>query len=157
VTDYVELFRSRPGREARFWQKVDKSAGCWLWTGNKLPSGYGTFRMRPGSMYYAHRLSWAIHYGPIPIGVYVCHKCDNPSCVRPEHLFLGSNSDNIRDSIRKGRFPVGERCARSKLSLDDVAAIRASGEPGAALASRYRVTTATISRVRNGQCYRDGD
>lgn len=88
--------------EDRFWKKVLKGNGCWLWQGGKTVRGYGTIRIA-GRDGYAHRASWIIHYGPIPSGQYVCHTCDNPTCVNPSHLFLGTQKDNIQDMVNKGR------------------------------------------------------
>ena len=91
--------------EERFWSKVSKdSTGCWLWTG--CVSGnclkYGTLR-KNGLPTKAHRVSWELHFGAIPAGLLVCHRCDVPVCVNPEHLFLGTTKDNIRDMIAKRR------------------------------------------------------
>jgi hypothetical protein len=96
--------------EERFWAKVRKSEGCWEWVGSKIPKGYGNIGIsyRPPKSALAHRVSWEIHFGPIPGGMFVCHHCDNPGCVRPDHLFLGTNLDNIRDSESKGRFHAGD-------------------------------------------------
>jgi len=87
----------------RFWIRVNKADACWEWQG-PLKRGYGSF-------YYdhhqgtAHRFSWELHRGQIPAGLQVCHTCDNPKCVRPDHLFLGTCKDNIQDCHRKGRHP----------------------------------------------------
>lgn len=90
--------------EERFWEKVDKSGDCWVWTRSTNGSGYGQITMpRAGAPMLAHRVSWLLHYGPIPAGLFVCHRCDNPPCIRPEHLFLGTNRDNSRDMGAKGR------------------------------------------------------
>lgn len=93
----------------RFWSKVDKTSTCWLWTGMPNGWGYGTFKVSAGNDRFAHRLSWEIHKGPIPKGLCVCHKCDRPICVNPDHLFLGSHRDNRDDAIRKGRWPKGHK------------------------------------------------
>lgn len=92
----------------RFWENVQKSNdGCWIWTASVSRAGYGDIwvGLRPGvRIIKVHRLSWEIHYGPIPDGLFVCHRCDNPRCVRPDHLFLGTHTDNMRDASAKGRL-----------------------------------------------------
>lgn len=90
---------------ARFWAKVDKSAGpdgCWPWTGGRLPFGYGIFQMGTGPK-KAHRVSWAMAHGSVPEDLLVLHRCDNPPCVNPDHLFLGTHADNASDKMKKGR------------------------------------------------------
>ena len=90
--------------EDRFWAKVDKSGDCWLWTGAIFAgNGYGQFSPAHHVNVAAHRFSWELHNGPIPDGLLVCHHCDTPLCVRLDHLFLGTASDNMQDMIRKGR------------------------------------------------------
>jgi hypothetical protein len=90
--------------EDRFWRKVARTgpAECWLWLAGRNPKGYGRFGMH-GSAVFAHRQAYALTVGAIPEGMYVCHRCDNPPCCNPEHLFLGTHADNIRDMTRKGR------------------------------------------------------
>ena len=91
--------------EIRFWKKVIKTADCWLWNGAHGKRGHGLFRSNMQEwMVAAHRYSWELHFGPIPDGLLVCHHCDNPPCVRPDHLFLGTIADNVHDAERKGRL-----------------------------------------------------
>jgi HNH endonuclease len=85
-----------------FWEKVDKSGECWVWTRNSDKNGYGLVRWH-GKYVKAHRLAYRLATGVDPAGMYVCHKCDNPPCVRPDHLFLGDNQINQKDSVEKGR------------------------------------------------------
>lgn len=101
----------RPSAEERFWKYVHKTDTCWLWTAHKNRKGYGGFGVN-GRSGEAHRFSWVLHFGPIPDGLCVLHNCpggDNPSCVRPDHLFLGTKADNCRDRHAKGRDACGDR------------------------------------------------
>jgi hypothetical protein len=89
--------------EDRFWARVEKTEGCWIWTGSLFSgSQYGQVKQN-GKTKQVHRVSWELHFGPIPESMCVCHKCDNPPCVRPDHFFLGTNYDNTMDSVIKGR------------------------------------------------------
>lgn len=88
--------------EERFWARVDRGDGCWEWRGCKKRNGYGWVGVRK-EQWVAHRLAWTFVNGPIPTGLHVCHRCDNPSCVRPDHLFIGSHADNMADMKAKGR------------------------------------------------------
>jgi hypothetical protein len=106
--------RAKPA-EKRFWSHVDKNGPvpahrpelghCWIWTASTNVHGYGQIcpRSMPGKMVGTSRFSWEIHYGPISDGLWVLHHCDTPACIRPEHLFLGTQTDNMRDMISKGR------------------------------------------------------
>jgi len=120
--------------EERFWPKVQKSEGCWLWTAYVDLNGYGEMHLKSekGRCERAHRVSWMINRGPIPEGMDVLHKCDNPPCVNPDHLFLGTQKDNVLDCIKKGRNPTilygpglkGEQHGMSKLTEKQVIDIR---------------------------------
>lgn len=146
---------------ARFWGKVKKTESCWLWTASVTGSRsvrYGQFKLprlagarRQGHV-YPHRLSWELAYGPIPDGLGVCHKCDNPICVRPEHLFLGTQADNLQDASRKGRLHLSRKSA--SLTLADRLAIYHMPERRGLtveLAIRYCVSKACISIIRAGK------
>lgn len=90
-------------QEQRFYSKINKTDTCWLWLGTKGKSGYGAFWLNTKPV-RAHRLSYVLKYGSFDQSLYVCHHCDNPSCVNPEHLFLGTNKDNMDDGYKKGRI-----------------------------------------------------
>lgn len=122
---------------------VVRGEDCWDWSGSKLPHGYGYFYCGP-KRYYAHRIAWELRNGPIPKGMVVCHKCDNPSCSRPDHLFLGTQKDNIHDAIRKGRRRT------SKRPLEQIRAIRAaraSGRSHADIAREFGIPRRTVSHI----------
>lgn len=98
--------------EQRFWPKVEKTDSCWIWKAARRPDNYGQFKFR-GQMMNANRVSWILHNGEIPDGLLVCHRCDNPPCINPDHLFLGSHQDNRTDAVKKGRIWVGHHRSRS--------------------------------------------
>lgn len=135
------MTRRRKPIAERFWAKVAKTSGCWLWTGARLDNGYGVIGRggRGNGNMTAHRAAWVVVHGAIPDGLHVCHRCDNRRCVNPGHLFVGTRSDNMSDCAIKGR-------AKRKLEPDDVRSIRlrlpACG--GYVLAREYGVTPQAI-------------
>ena len=148
----------------RFEEKFtpDPNTGCWLWTACLLTSGYGSFWDGKKSC-RAHRFSWENHNGPLPDGLFVLHKCDQPLCVRPAHLFLGTHADNVADRNTKGRQASGDRHGRytkpestvrggahhkAKVTEKDILAIRAAtGQTQKQLAARYSVDRTQISNI----------
>ena len=149
------------GLTARFHEKVDARLEneCWNWLGAKDSRGYGFIKEdgHNGRQLHAHRVSYQIHYGVDPKDNYVCHKCDNPSCVNPYHLFLGTPKDNATDMIIKGRkfIPAGEKSYNAKLTDSKVIKIRALYKTGkftlSNLGKMFSVTFGTISKIVNNQ------
>lgn len=148
--------------EERFWRFVTKCGDndCWNWDGQKLPSGYG--RISLGAKILgsegAHRVSWKLHNKKdIPDGMFVMHKCDNPSCVNPNHLSIGTPKDNTQDMIAKGRkkvvSPKGEGNGKSLLDAKKVRLIRSSTLNHAALGRQLGVSTGCVRSVRSGRTW----
>lgn len=138
---------------ARFWSKVNQAAPgrCWLWRGG-LNRGYGQVSLpRQGGVQSntsAHRVSWMLTRGPIPDGLFVCHRCDTPACVNPAHLFLGTQKNNLDDARRKGRLIDG--IGARKLTLADYRLILGTNARGVDLAQRLGVSEVSIARIRMG-------
>jgi hypothetical protein len=154
---------SRRTTEASFWSHVTKiPEGCWIWTGRSRDNhGYGQF-VHQGQHWKAHRLSWTFTNGPIEKGLCVCHRCDTPECVRPDHLFLGTHRENMSDMRDKGRWtnhykgqwgayaPRGERHWSTKLTEADIVTIRqryAAGESLTTLSQAYKMTRTNASHI----------
>ena len=132
----------------------EPNTGCYLWLGTLSNQGYGiVHNPADGKQMRASRVAFSRAHGPIPYGLFVLHKCDNPPCVNPDHLFLGTQADNMRDRLEKGRWkgggPPGEAAPLAKLTSDAVTAIRSSSEGGGVLARRYGVTRWTIMDIRH--------
>lgn len=150
--------------EQKFWQNVDKRGPdeCWIWTGYKSEHGYGKLtsgRRKDGDfkLIRAHRFSYTLKHGPIPKGVEICHKCDNPSCVNPNHLFAGSHQDNASDMVAKGRQAIGNRLPWAKLTPSDIPRIRQLHSEGISrrkIAKQYGVSYATILDVIEGRTWK---
>lgn len=136
--------------EDRFWAKVQKTNGCWLWTGAKR-QGYGALaRTRADGPVYAHRFAWEIHNGTIPSGMWVLHRCDVRACVRPDHLWLGSQQENNADCVAKGRNARGEARGFNKLNEQQVRAIRVlydSGWRPRDIAPLFGVTDSNVKMI----------
>lgn len=142
--------------EDRLLHRVDRTGGldaCWLWVGARYSNGYGNIRLDGGKTGLAHRAAWISAYGEIPEGLFVCHHCDVRHCVNPSHLFLGTNTDNMRDASTKGRTNQGSRQWMAKLNEDDIAAIRillAVGVLQRVIAEDFGVTQSLISMIKTG-------
>lgn len=156
--------------EVRFWSKVQKHEGdnCWWWTGKRDRHGYGLLRVGPRAAGWerAHRVSWTIHNGPIPEGRHICHRCDQPGCVRPDHLYAGTAMDNVRDMVeRKRHFCMthpgvhrGEGNPRARLTWPIVRIIREdlkTSIPRKELARRYGVCLGTIEAIKSGRLWKE--
>jgi len=141
----------------RFWPKVKKTDGCWIWTAG-TDEGYGaistTHEPDCGKKERAHVFAYKRLVGDIPEGMYVCHKCDNRLCVRPSHLFLGTHLDNQRDKLSKGRQPKGSQHGMAKLTDEQVTEIRklyATGEYlQRELAEKFGIYQQTVSSIVRG-------
>jgi hypothetical protein len=157
VTVIEEIAAEREHMQAatkRFMGKVKKGESCWLWSGRRNNHGYGQLRFR-NKQWVASRFAWLIFKGPIPAGMCVLHRCDVPACVNPDHLFLGSHADNMRDMKKKGRGrdATGEANSRAKLKEADVRAIRVlKGQVSyAQIAEKFGVSSGMVSMIVNRQ------
>ena len=148
----VRWLPSRQSAEVRLWRSVKKTDSCWLWQGRKNKTGYGSL-FCAGKIWRAHRLSWFLANGPIPAGMVVCHHCDNPACVRVDHLFLGTQVENIRDARDKHRLNY------SGITVEVVLEIRKRFETGGisrrGLARVYGVHNSTICKIISRKTWPD--
>lgn len=123
--------KTRASNEARFWSRVDKNGPkcrnlgrCWQWTGCLNRNGYGLFNLKAKKQTPAHRVAYEMVKGSIPEGLFILHKCDNPKCVRPSHLYAGTQQDNVQDAVNRRRFPSANRSPHAKLNFEKAAQIR---------------------------------
>jgi hypothetical protein len=153
----------------RFWLKVEKTSHCWEWTGYLNPRGYGNFNCsagRPSKTILSHRFSWIVTNGPIPIGLGVLHRCDNPKCVNPSHLFLGTQKDNSLDMVQKGRHPLNKMGylptgkdhhhyqKGHKITREQAYQIRAMQAPQKEIAALFGVDQSLVSMIRAGKIWK---
>lgn len=160
-----------PSTVKRFWLKVKKSENCWEWTASKRHKGYGAFVWCSNGEVIqgrAHRFSWILHHGAIPDGLCVLHKCDNPRCVRPNHLFLGTKADNNRDMKKKGRnvpggtygkdgYQRGENHHAAKLNETQVRAMRNDRLVGMSyndISKKYGIAIGATYRICKGSAWK---
>lgn len=151
------LRNSLPVVARRFWPRVEKTDGCWLWTGPvQGNNGYGSFHYL-GKLIGAHRFSWILHRGPVVGRANVLHRCDTPTCVNPDHLFLGTHAENMADRNAKGRTARGERIAVSRLTDSQVLEmrrLRGEGMSETALGRLFGVNRSTAHCVVRGKLWR---
>jgi hypothetical protein len=135
-----------------FLSKVEKTESCWEWKGTINRRGYGRMRHK-GVNTHAHRVSYKLYRGEIPRDMLVCHKCDNPSCVNPEHLFIGSHKDNMEDRQTKQRQAKGEKIGLSKLTNEQVRKIRVDNRSTRKIARDYGVHHSQIARIKTHEAW----
>lgn len=151
--------RSKPILEA-FVEKyeVDLETGCWNWIASRMRTGYGQFNTRDGKVVTAHRFAYQAFKGAIPDGLFVCHHCDNRRCVNPEHLWLGTCAENLRDMREKGRDNhrplIGPENPSSKITAENAVEIFMSKEKQSALAEKFGITQAAISAIKTRKNWR---
>lgn len=152
---------NKPLTVEAFWSRVAKSDGCWIYTWGKESNGYGYLQnpfTKPPKFITAQRVAWIFTHGPIAPGLKVCHTCDNPPCVNPAHLFLGTDADNAQDKSRKGRSLAGEKNTHAKLTDAQVIALRrrahVTNEPYSQLAIEHKVSVTAVTNAIGGRTFR---
>lgn len=147
--EHIEDLQARLAKRSQ----PDTVTGCIEWTGALMHRGYGHINWR-GKVYRTHRLSYAAVNGDIPGGMFICHKCDNPKCLNPEHLFLGTCADNHADMVRKKRSTIGTRNPMAKINIATVQAIRIWGRTGMLhkkIAAKFGITREAVGLVLRGE------
>lgn len=155
----------------RLWARVEITpAGCWEWQGYRRTGGYGELGRggRSEGTVKAHVAAWEVTHGPVPVGMFVCHRCDNPPCCNPAHLFVGTPADNVADMVAKGRGARGQALPQTRLTDEQVRAIRAAYDPrcgppkrggrssnAAALAAQYGVTKQYVMQLVHNRYRKD--
>jgi hypothetical protein len=134
--------------DQRFWSKVNKTPTCWVWTACVDKMGYGRFYVAGKKRDHPHRISWAMKNGPIPKGMFVLHKCDNPPCVNPDHLILGTHLENMQDRDRKGRGIKGRKKPTiSPETKETIFKKHIGGQSYASLVNEYKIAARTVQRI----------
>ena len=158
---YVVGHRKKYSDHDRFFKFVKKTESCWEWIGAKNERGYGVFTKNRTNI-KAHRFSWELVYGKINGGMFICHSCDNPSCVNPNHLFIGNQKDNMADCKSKGRMRIphhkGTKNGRAVLNESDVVEILALRKSGATynyIAKKYSVHVNTVAKIVTRKTWKD--
>jgi hypothetical protein len=155
TTDYARFGSPIGGItvERRFFDKVKKTDNCWIWTASVNKQGYGALSIGKKQI-RAHRVSYMLFKGQIPDGMHVCHSCDNPSCVNPDHLWIGTPKDNAKDCLMKNRFPIGQRAGRAKLTEHEVIMIRRATIVGKAIAKKYNISLEQVYNIRQRRSWK---
>lgn len=156
----IDIDKITDGVKVRFWSKVKKTDGCWLWVGGaRNPAGYGQFKFN-GKQIAAHRFSYAVTHNDDPQGFVICHHCDNPQCVNPDHIYKGTATDNAADRENRGRSnrPVGENRSDTKLTNAQVLRMRelySNGEQSIyGLSSKFGVVAQNVHEIVTGKLYK---
>lgn len=132
---------------------IDETTKCWNWIARKTRAGYGQFNFN-GATYQAPRVAWILYVGEIPEGLWILHRCDNPARVNPDHLFLGTQDDNMKDMAKKGRGTRGEKAYTCKLNVDIVKEIRNSKESTRYLSNQYGITMTTVYQIKHRESWK---
>lgn len=140
----------RNEHEPRFWSKVTKGDGCWIWTGTLTTSGYGQFKADRKTL-IASRVAYEFTNGPIAAGHSICHRCDEPRCVNPAHLFSATHSENMADMVRKGRATGNRKLSSAQVA--EVRTLRACGWKHRELGAKFNVSISTITHLLTGRTW----